>query len=121
MNGVWPDNKQLRIAHRLFIRFYHKENNMLKRDIINSVSEKMTHFLKKDIAQSIDIIIDTMTESLTEDQRVEIRGFGCFSVRQRKAKVTKNPKTGKIMNIPQRNTLHFTMSKSLKDPLIKKD
>lgn len=94
---------------------------MLKRDVVNAVSERMGDFLKKDVAQSIDIIIDTMTSSLAEDQRVEIRGFGCFSVRQRKPKSTKNPKTGIIMNIPARKTLHFTMSKSLKDPLIKRD
>ncbi|MCK5405781.1 MAG: HU family DNA-binding protein, partial [Desulfobulbaceae bacterium] len=52
--------------------------------------------------------------------RVEIRGFGSLSVRQRKARTTKNPRTGKIMNIPPRKSLHFTMSKSLKGPLVKK-
>jgi len=50
--------------------------------------------------------------------RVEIRGFGSFSVRTRKPRTTKNPKTGKMMNIPARKTLHFTMSKSLKEVLI---
>ncbi len=93
---------------------------MLKRDIVEMVSEKMDGYLKKDIARSVDIIIETMTECLARDQRIEVRGFGCFSVRQRKAKSTKNPKTGKTMNIPAKNTLHFTMSKSLKEPLIKK-
>ena len=92
---------------------------MLKQDIINILHTKMDGFLKKDLARSIDIIIDTMTESLGKGQRVEIRGFGCLSVRQREAKSTKNPKTGKIMNIPPRKNLHFTMSKSLKEPLIK--
>ena len=92
---------------------------MLKRDIIDAVAEKMDSYMKKDIARSIDIIIDSMSQALSREQRVEIRGFGCFSVRERKAKSTKNPKTGIIMNIPTRKTLHFAMSKSLKDPLIK--
>lgn len=92
---------------------------MLKRDIVDAVTEKMTGYMKKDIAQSIEIILDTMTQALSCQQRVEIRGFGCLSVRERKAKSTKNPKTGKDMNIPPRKTLHFAMSKSLKDPLIK--
>ena len=49
---------------------------------------------------------------------MEIRGFGSFSVRTRKPRTTKNPKTGRMMNIPARKTLHFTMSKSLKEVLI---
>ena len=92
---------------------------MLKRDVVNAVAEKMNGYMKKDIAQSVDIILEAMTKSLSSEQRVEIRGFGCFSVRERKAKSTKNPKTGKIMDIPPRKTLHFAMSKSLKNPLIK--
>lgn len=91
---------------------------MLKGDITDKVAESLEGFLKKDVAQSIDIILDTIAESLAEGSRVEIRGFGSFSVRKRKAKSTKNPKTGKIMHIPARNTLHFAMSKYLKDPLI---
>jgi integration host factor subunit beta len=53
-----------------------------------------------------------------EERRIELRGFGSFSVRSRKPRSTKNPRTGKIMEIPDRKTLHFTMSKSLKEALI---
>ncbi|MBA3014625.1 MAG: integration host factor subunit beta [Proteobacteria bacterium] len=91
---------------------------MLKGDIIEKISAAMPDVLKKDITQSIDIIIDTMNKALASGRRVEIRGFGSFSIRQRLPKITKNPKTGAEMNIPQRNTMHFTMSKSLKYPLI---
>lgn len=91
---------------------------MLKGDIIDKISAAMPDVLKNDIAQSVDIIIDTMNKALANGRRVEIRGFGSFSIRQRQPKVTKNPKTGIEMNIPQRNTMHFTMSKSLKYPLI---
>ncbi len=92
---------------------------MLKRDVVDTVAKKMNGYMKKDIARSVDIILAAMTQALSREQRVEIRGFGCFSVRERKAKSAKNPKTGKIMDIPPRKTLHFAMSKSLKDPLIK--
>ncbi|MBU0483685.1 MAG: integration host factor subunit beta [Proteobacteria bacterium] len=90
---------------------------MLKKDLIDQVTEKMNGYLKKDISQAIDIILDSITEALIEERRVEIRGFGSFSVRHRKARSTKNPRTGEVMNIPPRKTLHFTMSKSLKKPL----
>lgn len=91
---------------------------MLKGDIIEKISATVPDVLKKDIAQSVDIIIDTMNKALANGRRVEIRGFGSFSIRKRQPKVTKNPKTGAEMDIPQRNTMHFTMSKSLKYPLI---
>jgi integration host factor subunit beta len=93
---------------------------MLKRDLINKVSEQLDGYYKQDVAIAVDVILDSIAEALTEGRRVEIRGFGSFSVRSRKPRSTKNPKTGKMMHIPARKTLHFTMSKSLKDVLIEK-
>ena len=93
---------------------------MLKRDLVEKTTDSLEGFLKKDIGKAVDIIIETMSESLDQGDRIEIRGFGSFSVRKRKARQTKNPKTGKIMDIPPRKTLHFAMSKSMKDALIKK-
>ncbi|MEA2114889.1 MAG: HU family DNA-binding protein [Thermodesulfobacteriota bacterium] len=91
---------------------------MLKRELINGVSERLGDYYKQDVAQAVDIILEEISQALTEDRRVEIRGFGSFSVRTRKPRTTKNPKTGKMMDIPARKTLHFTMSKSLKEVLI---
>jgi integration host factor subunit beta len=93
---------------------------MLKRDLVEKTTDSLEGFLKKDIGRAVDIIIETMSESLDQGDRIEIRGFGSFSVRKRKARQTKNPKTGKIMDIPPRKTLHFAMSKSMKEALIKK-
>lgn len=93
---------------------------MLKRDLVEITAESLEGFLKKDIGKTVDIIIETMSDSLEQGNRVEIRGFGSFSVRTRKARQTKNPKTGNVMDIPPRKTLHFAMSKSLKESLIEK-
>jgi nucleoid DNA-binding protein len=93
---------------------------MLKKDLVNHVTLKLDGFLKKDVAHAVDIILENISDALADGRRAEIRGFGSFSVRQRKARSTKNPRTGKIMDIPARKTVHFTMSKSLKDPLVKK-
>jgi len=90
---------------------------MLKKDLVNKVAEDLDGYLKKDVSQAVDIVLETIVEALKEGRRVEIRGFGSFSVRQRRARTTENPKTGKIMHIPARKNLHFTMSKSLKDTL----
>ena len=94
---------------------------MLKRDLVEKTTDSLNGYLKKDIGRAVDIIFETMAESLNQDNRVEIRGFGSFSVRSRKARQTKNPKTGRIMDIPPRKTLHFAMSKSLKEALIEKE
>jgi integration host factor subunit beta len=91
---------------------------MLKRELVSEVTEQLGGYYKQDVAQAIDIILENITQALTEGRRVEIRGFGSFSVRTRKPRTTKNPKTGKMMDIPARKTLHFTMSKSLKEVLI---
>lgn len=93
--------------------------SMLKRDLIDAVAENLDGYLKKDVSQAVDLILETIADALATGNRVEIRGFGSFSVRQRKARKTKNPRTGKLMEIPPRKTLHFTMSKALKEPLVK--
>ncbi len=91
---------------------------MLKRDLINEVHGYFDDYYKNDISQAVDIILNNIADALMEGRRIEIRGFGSFSVRNRKPKTTKNPKTGAIMKIPERKTIHFTMSKSLKETLI---
>ena len=93
---------------------------MLKRDLVEKTAEHLDGYLKKDLSSAVDIIIEAMAESLDQGNRVEIRGFGSLSVRERQARQTKNPKTGKVMDIPPRKTVHFAMSKSLKEALIGK-
>ncbi len=90
---------------------------MLKKELVNEVSTKLS-IHKQDVTSALDIMLDTMEKALKEERRIELRGFGSFAVRKRKARSTKNPKTGTIMNIPERKTIHFTMSKSLKEALI---
>ncbi|MEE4136484.1 MAG: HU family DNA-binding protein [Desulforhopalus sp.] len=90
---------------------------MLKKDLVDKVSSELAMH-KQDVGLAVDILLDTMARALAEERRIELRGFGSFAVRERKPRSTKNPRTGKMMEIPDRKTLHFTMSKSLKDALI---
>jgi len=90
---------------------------MLKKDLIDKVSGELS-MQKQDVSLAVDIMLETMAKALVDDRRIELRGFGSFSVRSRKPRSTKNPRTGEIMEIPDRKTLHFTMSKSLKEALI---
>ncbi len=90
---------------------------MLKKDIADQISSDLS-LQKQDVNIAVDIILKTISEALEEGRRVELRGFGSFSTRSRKPRSTKNPRTGVLMDIPERKTLHFTMSKSLKEALI---
>lgn len=90
---------------------------MLKKELVDKVSNELS-MQKQDVSLAVDIMLETMANALVGERRIELRGFGSFSVRTRKPRSTKNPRTGKIMEIPDRKTLHFTMSKSLKEALI---
>ena len=90
---------------------------MLKKELVDKVSGELL-IQKQDVSLAVDIILDAMSKALIAERRIELRGFGSFSVRTRKPRSTKNPRTGKLMEIPSRKTPHFTMSKSLREALI---
>lgn len=91
--------------------------SVLKKELVDQISTDLD-IHKQDVTVAVDIILDSMAEALSEGRRVELRGFGSFSTRSRKARQTKNPRTGVMMDIGERKTIHFTMSKSLKEALI---
>jgi len=91
--------------------------SMFKKELVDKISDNLG-LHKQDVSVAVDIILDSMAEALSEGRRVELRGFGSFLTRSRKARQTKNPRTGVMMDIGERKTIHFTMSKSLKESLI---
>ena len=91
--------------------------SVLKKELVDQISNDL-EIHKQDVTVAVDIILDSMADALSEGRRVELRGFGSFSTRSRKARQTKNPRTGVMMDIGERKTIHFTMSKSLKEALI---
>jgi integration host factor subunit beta len=106
-----------RLSWLSLVHFEYTLLGMLKKDLVDKVSNELS-MQKQDISLAVDIMLETMASALVDERRIELRGFGSFSVRARKPRSTKNPRTGKIMEIPDRKTLHFTMSKSLKEALI---
>jgi integration host factor subunit beta len=84
-----------------------------KSDIINLVSEKNNLELS-DIEYSIKKIMDYMSENLYQGERIEIRGFGTFSLHTHQSRLARNPKTGDKIALERRNTVHFKPSKELK-------
>lgn len=92
---------------------------MVKSDLINQLSVRFPQYYRKDIQVIVDTIFETMQESLSGDRRVEIRGFGTFNPRMRKSRISKNPKTGAVMELKAGKTVLFKMGKELKKALAK--
>ena len=86
---------------------------MNKSDIINLVSDKNNLDLS-DVEYSVKKIIDYMGANLYQGNRIEIRGFGTFSLHTHQSRIARNPKTGDKIALERRNTVHFKPSKELK-------
>lgn len=88
---------------------------MTKSELIDAVSRKTLNFTRRDVESIVNTIFESMTGSLARGERVEIRRFGSFSVRQRKARMGRNPKTGQAVAIPPRRVPFFTVGKELRE------
>lgn len=88
---------------------------MNKSDLIQSVADKMPNLAIKDVELIVNTIFDAMTDSLSKDQRIEIRGFGSFEVRKRNPRLGRNPKTGNKVEVGQRRVPFFKVGKELKE------
>jgi len=87
---------------------------MNKSGIINNLAEKQKFLLKKDIEDSVTLIVESLTKALSDGDRVELRGFGSFSIRERNERISRNPKTGKSISVQKKFHPYFRASKNLK-------
>ena len=85
-----------------------------KKELIEKISKNQDQLPYRDIELAVKTIIDCMTRALSTGNRIEIRGFGSFSLRYRKPRVGRNPKSGETVNINERYVPHFKPGKNLK-------
>ena len=88
---------------------------MNKSDLKKRIAKKLNHLDKRDIEEGSSIIIQHLTNSLYSGNRIELRGFGSFSLRKREARFSRNPKSGKSILVESKSYLYFRPSKYLKD------
>ena len=86
-----------------------------KKDLIEIIAKEQDQLPYRDIELSVKTIIKSMVDSLRKGERIEIRGFGSFSLRYRKPRVGRNPKSGQSVNIEERYVPHFKPGKNLKE------
>jgi|TARA_B100001093_G_scaffold473151_1_gene496834 integration host factor subunit beta len=86
---------------------------IVKSKLLKQLSKNYPNFLKKDLEKLTNIILEDIKKSLKRGDRVELRGFGIFSTKIQKERISRNPKTGEKVNTPTKKTIHFKMSKDL--------
>lgn len=88
---------------------------MTKSDLINLLALKFPNVPLKDVDQATKHLIDHMSDALMSGDRIEIRGFGSFSLRFRPPRVGRNPKTGDTVELESKHVPHFKPGKELRD------
>lgn len=90
---------------------------MTKSDLILRLSEKYPHLLQRDIERIVNTVFDEISNALARNSRVELRGFGAFSVKQREARQGRNPRTGATVSVAEKFVPFFKTGKQLRDRL----
>ena len=86
---------------------------IVKSKLLKKINNNYPNFLKKDLKKLTDIILIEIKRTLRREERVELRGFGVFSTKKQKARISRNPKTGEKVHTPEKKTINFKISKNL--------
>jgi len=88
---------------------------MTKSELIEILSRRQAHLKADDVDMGVKTLLEMMSNALTEGERIEIRGFGSFSLHFRPPRVGRNPKTGDSVALPGKYVPHFKPGKELRD------
>jgi integration host factor subunit beta len=86
-----------------------------KSELIQRIAERQTQLGYKDVELAVKSILELMAQMLAGGERIEIRGFGSFSLHHRPSRVGRNPKTGEPVSLPEKFVPHFKPGKELRD------
>jgi integration host factor subunit beta len=105
VGGRWPVDRELAGAL------------MIKSELIEKLAAENTHLTHAEVERLVNVILGEMTGALADGGRVELRGFGAFSVRSRPARVGRNPRTGETVEVPAKAVPFFKSGKELRERL----
>ncbi|HEY8096097.1 MAG TPA: integration host factor subunit beta [Methylobacter sp.] len=88
---------------------------MTKSELVQVLSDKFPELEKRDVELAVNCMLGQMTNSLTQGERIEIRGFGSFNLHHRPPRVGRNPKTGEAVNLPAKLAVDFKPGKEMRD------
>jgi integration host factor subunit beta len=90
---------------------------MIKSDLVSRTWHQTPHLYLHDVEKIVDAIFDEIIASLARGKRIELRGFGTFSVKIHEARTGRNPRTGALVPVPKRAHPHFKTGKEMKERL----
>lgn len=88
---------------------------MTKSELIDRLASAQQHLSHKDVELAVKLLLDRVSDSLATSERIEIRGFGSFSLHHRPERLGRNPKTGEPVKIPAKSVPHFKPGKELRE------
>jgi integration host factor subunit beta len=90
---------------------------MIKSELVQVIADQNPHLYQRDVEHIINAILDTITEALARGDRVELRGFGAFSVKNRPARTGRNPRTGSAVSVTEKYVPFFKTGKEMRERL----
>lgn len=90
---------------------------MIRSELIQKIADENPHLYKPDVEQVVKTIFDEMVDAMAKGNRVELRGFGAFSVKTRDARAARNPRTGDSVQVSKKNVPFFKTGKLLRNRL----
>jgi integration host factor subunit beta len=90
---------------------------MTKSELITYITEKNPHLYQRDVERIITTIFEEISTALSRGDRVELRGFGAFSIKQRNARIGRNPRTGETVKVSAKRVPYFKTGKQLRNML----
>ena len=87
---------------------------MTKNDLIKKLQEELKSYSLRDVTYAVNIIFDSMISAIKRGERIELRGFGSFTVRERKPRLGRNPKSGAEVKLEERKVPFFKTGKELR-------
>lgn len=88
---------------------------MTRSELIRRLAERFPHFNQADAEAAVKTILEAISDALGEHRRIEIRGFGSFSVNVRPPRIGRNPKTGERVAVPEKAVPHFKAGTELRE------
>jgi integration host factor subunit beta len=90
---------------------------MIRSELIQKIADENPHLYQRDVERIVNTIFNEITSAMAEGNRVELRGFGAFSVKKRDARTGRNPRTGESVSVEEKHVPFFKTGKLLRDRL----
>ncbi|PIE06570.1 MAG: integration host factor subunit beta [Rhodobacterales bacterium] len=90
---------------------------MIRSELIQKIADENPHLFQRDVERIVSTVFEEIIEAMARGDRVELRGFGAFSVKKRDARIGRNPRTGEAVEVEEKHVPFFKTGKYLRDRL----